>query len=366
MNIKAKKAVSAIMAAIMLSAVTASSTVFTASAYDLYSTNLTQSTDTPSNIIQFNNEHINMIKGSTYYLSSSLSRSYPNTTFRITTSNPDILKITGYAVTALKEGTCRLTITGSNGIKTSKSVRVTPPEQVKFNTSNVVLGKAEKTNIKNFLTSELTKVEWTSSNSSVVSIDSKGNITAKKTGMSVITGTLPNGNSSCCKFTVKDAPTSISFENNKMTYGVGETDILKTRLSLNSASYKIVYSSSDTSIVSVDKKTGEIHALKQGKAVITVKTFNKKTAKCTIEVKAPPKSISLNIKETTIKKGEKLTLKPILPNGTASNQVSYYSSNNRIIKVNNSGIVTGVEKGTAYIAAQTYNDKIVKCKITVK
>ncbi len=366
MKIKLKRAAAAIMAALTLSAVTASSVVFTASASDLYAASVSQNTAT-SNIIPLNNDPITLVRGETYSLPQSLAKTFPNVTFRIRTTNTSILHITNNTVTAYAAGSCKLIITGSNGVQVTKNVKVELPEiQIKFSTSNVIVGKSETVNINNLLTSATGKVEWTSSNSSVVSVNRYGRITALKPGIAVITGTIANGDSSSCKFTVKETPKSVSFEKNKIEFGVGENTTLKAVLSSNSASYNTTYSSIDPKVLSIDSKTGEIHALKAGKTVISVKTFNNLTAKCIVEVKNPPNSVSLNIKETTLKKGQTITLKPVFPSGTTSNQMSYYSSNNRIVKVSNNGVVTAVAKGTAYIAAQTYNNKIVKCKITVK
>ena len=366
MKIQMKRSAAVLMAALTLSAAAASSAVFTVSASELYNTSLSLTT-AESNIIPFNNESITMVRGNTYTLPQSLYKTFPNVTFRIYTTNTSILSITNDTVNARSTGTCKLIITGSNGTKVSKNVKVELPEiQIKFSTSNVIIGKSETTNINNLLTSATGKVEWTSSNSSVVSVDRYGRITPHKTGIAVITGTIANGDSSSCKFTVMESPKSVSFEKSKMEFGVGESAVLKAVLSSNSASYNTVYTSSDPQVMSINSKTGEVKALKAGKAVISVKTFNNKTAKCTVEVKNPPRSVSLNIKEATLKKGETLTLKPVLPSGAASNEMNYYSSNNRIVKVNNKGVVTAVAKGTAYIAAQTYNDKTVTCKITVK
>ena len=64
----------------------------------------------------------------------------------------------------------------------------------------------------------------------------------------------------------------------------GKTFQIKVKLPKKTASNKITYTSSKKKIASVSSK-GKIKALKKGKAVITVKTFNGKKAKITITVK---------------------------------------------------------------------------------
>lgn len=185
MKIKLKRAAAAIMAALTLSAVTASSVVFTASASDLYAASVSQNTAT-SNIIPLNNDPITLVRGETYSLPQSLAKTFPNVTFRIRTTNTSILHITNNTVTAYAAGSCKLIITGSNGVQVTKNVKVELPEiQIKFSTSNVIVGKSETVNINNLLTSATGKVEWTSSNSSVVSVNRYGRITALKPGIAL-------------------------------------------------------------------------------------------------------------------------------------------------------------------------------------
>ena len=59
---------------------------------------------------------------------------------------------------------------------------------------------------------------------------------------------------------------------------------LKATPSKNSASLSMTWKSSKPKIASVDQN-GNVTALKKGTTVISVKTFNKKTAKVTIKVK---------------------------------------------------------------------------------
>ena len=60
---------------------------------------------------------------------------------------------------------------------------------------------------------------------------------------------------------------------------------------------------------------GELEALKAGKTTITVKTYNGKSAKCTLTVYAAPTSMTLSAHEVGLMEGQSHTLKVQLSKG---------------------------------------------------
>jgi hypothetical protein len=127
-------------------------------------------------------------------------------------------------------------------------------------------------------------VTYTSSNDKVATVSASGQIVGKKAGKAVITATTSNRKTSSVAVTVKNAPKKITLSAKKKTLKVGKTFKVKVKFPAKTASYKITYTSNRKSVATVDE-TGQIKAVKKGKAVITVKTFNGKKAKITITVK---------------------------------------------------------------------------------
>jgi uncharacterized protein YjdB len=125
---------------------------------------------------------------------------------------------------------------------------------------------------------------WTSSDTSVASVNANGKITAKSTGTATITATLPYGGSAECRITVKKAPTKITATPAKKTIKKKKSFTIKTTLSSGSASNKITYSSSKPSVAKVSA-SGKVTGVKKGTAVITITTYNKKKAKIRVTVK---------------------------------------------------------------------------------
>ncbi len=112
----------------------------------------------------------------------------------------------------------------------------------------------------------------------------KGVVTPKKTGKATIKAINKNGKVKVYKLTVKKAPKKISkVTPSKKILKKGKTCKLKVTLPKGTAS-TLTFTSSNKKVATVNTK-GVVKAKKKGKAVITVKTFNKKTKKVRITVK---------------------------------------------------------------------------------
>ena len=266
---------------------------------------------------------------------------------------------------------------GSLTTETALSVlpAVTPPpakvdvDKITLNKSSVSI-KIKKT-VK--LTAQVSpsnaadkSITWKSSKSSIASVDKNGKVTAKKAGKATITAIASNGKSASCKITVTTDPAKIKLNTNKKTLGRKETYTLKTTLVPSTAvTSKIIFTSSNKKVATVDKK-GRVKALKEGTAVITVRTANGKKATCNITVKKAPSSIKLNVgKKKNLKIGKTLKLKVTRSAGSAGN-VTFISKKEKVATVSSSGKIKAIKKGKAKIIAKTFNGKTAEVLITVK
>ena len=69
--------------------------------------------------------------------------------------------------------------------------------------------------------------------------------------------------------------------------------------------------------------------------------------------------------KATLKKGKKLTLKPVISPITSLQKVTYTTSNKKVATVTAKGVITAKKKGTATITVKS-GSKSKKIKITVK
>jgi uncharacterized protein YjdB len=152
--------------------------------------------------------------------------------------------------------------------------------------AKATIGVKEKRALKVTLTpaDATTTLTWKSSAPKIAAVTKKGVVVGKKVGTAVITVTTSNGKTAKATITVKAAPDSVTLsKSGTVTLKRGKTLKLKATLPKKTAS-ALTWKSSKPKIASVDQK-GVVRALKKGTAVITVKTFNGKTAKVTIRVK---------------------------------------------------------------------------------
>lgn len=170
--------------------------------------------------------------------------------------------------------------------KQDSEQQVTQPSSVSLNVGkSITIGQNESVTLKATVKPKEAsqKVDWATSKKANVSVKD-GKIKGLKPGKSVITAKTANGKTVKCTVTVKKKPNKISLNAKKKTLKKGKTFKVKVKFPKNTYSYKLSYSSNKPKIATVSSK-GVIKAKKKGKAVITVKTFNKKKAKITITVK---------------------------------------------------------------------------------
>ncbi len=208
-------------------------------------------------------------------------------------SNSSIISIettsgTSATLKGNKPGKATITASTPDGSTASIELEVIRPEleYITLNKTKATLGVKEKLTLKVSLVpaEATTTLKWKSSNSKVAAVTKKGVVVGKKVGTAVITVTAANGYSAEATITVKAAPDSVTLsKSGTVTLKRGKTLKLKATLPKKTAS-ALTWKSSKPKIASVDQK-GVVRALKKGTAVITVKTFNGKTAKVTIRVK---------------------------------------------------------------------------------
>ena len=160
-------------------------------------------------------------------------------------------------VTAKAAGTANITVSTINGQTavckvTVKSNKIAV-KSVTLSLKKTTLGVKEKFTLKATVKpSNATnrKVKWTTSKSSVATVNSKGVVTAKKKGTAKITATA-DGKKAACTITVKAAPSKVSLNARKATVKRGKTYQIKAKLPKNTASYKMTYSTSNKKVATV-------------------------------------------------------------------------------------------------------------------
>ncbi len=242
---------------------------------------------------------------------------------------------------------------------------------IKLNTTSVNIGVGETYNLKAAVTPDTadSTVVWKSGNNSVVTVVN-GKLTAKSAGTATVSAANLKGDKVFCKVTVKNAPESAAMSKSAVNIGLGETLTLGSTVNDGAASSVRKYTSSDESIVSIDKTKWNccLTGKKKGTAEITMTTYNGVTAKCRVTVKDAPKSVSMSKSWITIGLGETATIGSVTDSGSAATGRVYTSANSKIAEITPTSwncTFTGKAVGLTEIKVKLYNGLTASCKVNV-
>lgn len=221
-------------------------------------------------------------------------------------------------------------------------------------------------------------VIWTTSDKSVATVDGSGKVTAVSAGNANITATV-GSKQAVCAVTVDvplkqiiPADAEVKLVKNQtriLSYTLNPTDTTDSRT--------VTFSSDKPAVASVNASTGEVNALSEGTAIITLTGTRGITAKVNVTVtEIPINSIVINRTNAVMEKAGTVDLiGTIGPADTTDDDktIKWESSDPSIITVSpsttNSGqtaTVTATSKGgKATITATAGKNKTAKCEITV-
>ena len=267
-------------------------------------------------------------------------------------------------VSAVKAGSATITATtAEGGFKATCNVKVSAPSVtgVSLDRSEASLKVGESVTLSASVSpsdAANRSVTWSSSDSSVASVDGNGVVTAAKAGKATIKVTTDDGGfkASCTVTVSAPSVTGVSLDRSEASLKVGESVTLSATVSPSDASNRnVTWSSSDSSVASVDG-SGVVSAAKAGKATITVTTEDGGfKASCTVTVAAPGVSgVSLDQNDVSLSVGESVTLSAtVSPDNASDRSVSWSSSDSSVATVSDKGAVKAVGGGTATITVTT-------------
>ncbi len=161
-----------------------------------------------------------------------------------------------------------------------------------------------------------------------------------------------------------------------LTLRVGETSSLSAAVEpANATNKNVSYLSSNAMVVSVEKSSGKITAVKAGKATVTVITEDwgkKDDCEVTVEESAPGTvsvtGVRLDQNELTLEEGENAALAATVEPADATNKkISWKSSDDKVVTVDQNGKLSAVKAGTATVTVTTEDgSRTDGCKVTVK
>ena len=304
---------------------------------------------------------------------NTIAHQYP---IQWTSSNTSVATVddTG-KVTAKGNGTASITASTTDGSNLSATCQVTVTTlatSITLDRSQIIMYKGGFDALTATILPETTSnknVSWSSSNSSIVSVDNAGNINAKATGIATIKATTTDGTnlSATCRVEVYNPVTNVYLNYSSLTMARGETkQITATVYPSNAYNKKLMWSSSKPSVAEVDS-TGLVTAINVGNTVISATTTDGSniTATCNVEVRVYANDVILNKHETSIYAGgaEQLTAQ-VLPEDAYNTTVTWRTTNYNVASVTSNGLVSANKVGVAQIIA-TCNGISDTCTVNV-
>ncbi|MGG0847992.1 Ig-like domain-containing protein [Peribacillus simplex] len=212
-------------------------------------------------------------------------------------------------------------------------------------------------------------VSWTTSNPEIATVDTKGNVKARKAGSATLTATA-NGDASIKKsiqVTVTNiVPTSLKLSKSTLNITNNQTvKVTATVAPADAANKTVLWKSSNAKVAKVDSK-GNIKGMANGSATITATAKDNTKVMKTVAVKVSAKTVKVNKTSLSITAGKTGTLTAtVSPSDSTDKTVKWKSASTKIATVDSKGKVTGKAKGTTTVTATVKGAKDVKVKVTV-
>ena len=215
-------------------------------------------------------------------------------------------------------------------------------------------------------------LSWSSSNTSVATVNASGVITAVGNGTATITVTTTDGTniSKTCSVTVRTPVTGVTVSPTSLSLNAGSTYTLTKTIAPSTASNQnVTWSSSNTSVATVNS-SGVVTAVGNGTATITCASSENSSLKgtCSVTVTTAVTSVTVSPTTLSLNVGGTYTLTKTVSPSTASNpNVTWSTSSTAVATVDSSGKVTAVAKGTCTITCTSSADSTKKgtCSVTV-
>ena len=214
-------------------------------------------------------------------------------------------------------------------------------------------------------------ISWSSSNTSVATVNSSGVVTAVGNGTATITATTTDGTniSKTCSVTVKTPVTGVTVSPTSLSLNVGGTYTLAKTITPSDASNQNVVWSTDNTAVAIVDSSGKVTAVSRGTCNITCTSSENSSYKSTCSVTVNQQATGITISPTSVELlvGQTASVSASVTPSNANNQNYTLSSSNTGIATVNNGIITAVAIGSCTITATSSDGgHKANCSVTVK
>ena len=305
-----------------------------------------------------------------------LPKTTKNKKVELAVDNEAVVRVKGNTVSGLAPGETVLTITSVQDSSVAIQYRIVVIQPVTRLTltapakSVAIGGTIQLTPVYAPENATRQQVTWVSANEQIATVDENGVVTGLKRGTARITATAADGSNIRANISVQvtQSAEEITLDKPELTIDVGRNAVVKaTVLPKDTNNKKVVWSSSDESIATVDKQ-GRIKAVALGDCEITCASEEIGTvqAKAVVHVQQPVKKVTFSPAPAVYNDETAQLTWTIEPENASNPKLTFVSSNEKILTVDENGVVTGVSGGEATVTATTTDGSRRQAKIKVK
>lgn len=319
---------------------------------------------------------LKMNVGGSYTVYCALSSDDTNQRLKFESSDSRVAAIDNDGtVYALSSGEATITARASGGASARMQVIVAgiPMTDLRLNVDEVRIAKGEYSGLRVSYNSDAsdTRLQWLSSDESVVRVDSSGRIEGVGGGEAFVSVLAPNGRSASAKVYVDVEGMAVHISPNGLTLGVGAQVPLKLSFLPEDCTDRARrWVSSDPNVLSVDEN-GVLSARSVGGAYITVLTEDGLTTGMEVNVEAAPRDIQLDPSRATLERGADMQMQLMFLNAdgsvdeNSSHLVVWSSSDESVATVDQNGLVTALRSGSCKISAAA-DGMTASCRLNVE
>ena len=299
--------------------------------------------------------------------------------FTVFAAQTEVIRVSKTSIRGLAPGAAMLQLTSVSNPSVSillPVLVVNPVTKVKVTAEKTTLTLGEETQTILTFTPEdatLQAVTYTSDNEKVATVDDKGLVTAHAKGQTAIRVMTEDGTKrvSYVNITVVQLPEEVTIqENPPLILNVSDNYTLKAVVMPDAASdKKVFWSSSDENVAKVNA-SGQVTAVGQGQCEITCVSQAREQVRTSLPVIVVQlvKSLSFVDRQATLLAGQRALLRYWMePADVTNGDVAFSSSDDRVVRVDENGIVTALSDGEAVItvAAQDGSGKKGTIELTI-
>ena len=270
-------------------------------------------------------------------------------------------------VVARRRGTAVVTVCrGQTALGTCEVKVLNAPRRVTFPEKSIVISKGQTRAFPASLNKgSAGAIQYSSDNPAVLAVDAAGNLRGMSGGSATLIATAYNGRKATCAVRVLGgpAPSWVKLDRNSAMLRV--KDKIQLSAGFDEGRDAVLTWTTSNRRVATVSADGLVTAKRAGQATITVTTHNGLTDTCQLQVFIPPKRVTLNARNLTLRLNEGFQLVARLTKNSVS-AISWTSDDPSVATVDDSGLVAAVGEGRATIVVRTENGKTAKCRVTVK